>query len=95
MFDEIDRVPPAIKSTNFFDQSVRDYCDVLGDVDIPTLVCTGEDDTLLDPAGVGSVAEQTANATLERFTDRGHCSILEEPDNTNRVITEFVHNCTE
>jgi len=95
VFDEIARVPPAIKSAIFFDQSVRDYRDVLGDVDIPTLVCVGEDDTLLDPAGVEYIAEQTPNATLERFTDSGHCPFLEEPDKFNRIITEFVHNCTE
>ena len=95
VFDEIARVPPAIKSAIFFDQSVRDYRDVLGDVDIPTLVCVGEDDTLLDPAGVEYIAEQTPNATLERFTDSGHCPFLEEPDKFNRVITEFVDNCTE
>lgn len=94
VFDEIARVPPAIKSAIFFDQSVRDYRDVLGDVDIPTLVCVGEDDTLLDPAGVEYVAEQTPNATVERFTDSGHCPFLEEPDKFNRVITEFVHNYT-
>jgi len=95
VFDEIARVPPAIKSAIFFDQSVRDYRDVLGDVDIPTLVCVGEDDTLLDPAGVEYIADQTPNATLERFTDSGHCPFLEEPDKFNRIITEFVHNCTE
>ena len=95
VFDEIARVPPAIKSAIFFDQSVRDYRDVLGDVDIPTLVCVGEDDTLLDPAGVEYIAEQTPNATLERFTDSGHCPFLEEPDKFNRVITEFVDNYTE
>ncbi|MBP1922870.1 pimeloyl-ACP methyl ester carboxylesterase [Halorubrum alkaliphilum] len=95
VFDEIARVPPAIKSAIFFDQSVRDYRDVLSDVDIPTLVCVGEDDTLLDPAGVEYIAEQTPNATLERFTDSGHCPFLEEPDKFNRIITEFVDNCTE
>jgi len=94
MFDEIARVPPAIKSAIFFDQSVRDYRDVLGDIDIPTLVCVGDDDTLLDPAGVTYVAEHTPNADLERFTKSGHCPFLEEPEKFNRVLTSFADICT-
>ena len=94
VFDEIARVPPAIKSAIFFDQSVRDYRDVLADVDVPTLVCVGEDDTLLDPAGVEYVAERTPNADLERFADSGHCPFLEEPERFNRVLTTFVDSCS-
>lgn len=93
-FDEITRVPPAVKSAIFFDQSVRDYRNVLDDIDISTLVCLGEDDTLLDPAGVEYVAEQTPNADLERFTESGHCPFLEEPEKFNRTLAEFVENCS-
>lgn len=90
MFDEISRVPPAIKSAILFDQSVRDYRDVLEAVDVPTLVCVGEDDTLLDPAGVEYVAEQTPGAELERFAASSHCPFLEAPERFNRVLTGFV-----
>jgi len=90
VFDEIARVPPAIKSAIFFDQSVRDYRDVLDDVDVPTLVCVGEDDTLLDPAGVEFVAEQIPNADTERFEKSGHCPFLEEPERFNRILAEFI-----
>lgn len=94
VFDEIARVPPAIQSAILFDQSVRDYRDVLGDIDIPTLVCVGEDDTLLDPAGVEYVAERTPDADLKRFAESGHCPFLEEPEKFNRVVSEFVDACT-
>lgn len=93
MFDEISRVPPAIKSAILFDQSVRDYRDVLGDVDVPTLVCVGEDGTLVDPDGVTYVADHTPDATVERFADSSHCPFLEEPERFNDVLTEFVDRC--
>ncbi|AUX10165.1 alpha/beta hydrolase [Halalkaliarchaeum desulfuricum] len=93
MFDEISRVPPAIKSAILFDQSVRDYRDVLEDVVVPTLVCTGVDDALVDPAGVEYVAARTPGAELERFEESSHCPFLEQPDRFNRVLTAFVDRC--
>lgn len=93
IFDEISRVPPAIKSAILFDQSVRDYRDVLAHVDVPTLVCVGEDDTLVDPAGVEYVADHTPDATVERFADSSHCPFLEEPERFNRVLSAFVADC--
>ena len=93
VFDEISRVPPAIKSAILFDQSVRDYRDVLEHVDVPTLVCVGEDDTLVDPAGVEYVAERTPDATVERFARSSHCPFLEEPERFNQVLSSFVADC--
>jgi len=90
VFDEISRVPPCIKSAILFDQSVRDYRDVLSMVDVPTLVCIGEDETLLETAGVQFVADKTPDATVERFSNSGHCPFIEEPDQFNRVLTDFV-----
>jgi len=93
VFDEISRVPPAIKSAILFDQSVRDYRDVLEHVDVPTLVCVGEDDTLVDPAGVEYVAERTPDATVERFARSSHCPFLEEPERFNQALSSFVADC--
>lgn len=90
MFDEISRVPPAIKSAILFDQSVRDYRDVLGAVDVPTLVCVGEDDALVDPAGVAYVADHTPDATVERFAASSHCPFLEEPKAFTDALVAFV-----
>lgn len=92
-FDEIARVPPAVKSAILFDQSVRDYRNVLGEIDIPTLVCLGEDGALLDPAGVEYVAERTPEADLERFVESGHCPFIEEPEKFNRAVAGFVESC--
>lgn len=53
----------------FVDQSVRDYRDVLGEVDVPALVCLGKDESLLETGGVEYVAEHTPGAELERFAE--------------------------
>jgi non-heme chloroperoxidase len=90
VFDEITRVPPSIMSAILFDQSVRDYRDVLPAVDVPTLVCIGEDETLLETAGVEFVAEHTPDATVEWFEDSGHCPFLEEPAQFNSVLRNYV-----
>lgn len=89
LFDEIARIPPGIKSAILFDQSVRDYRDVLPAVDVPTLVCLGEDETLLETAGVEYVAEHTPDGELKRFPDSSHCPFLEEPARFNRVVSDF------
>ena len=90
LFDEISRVPPGIKSAILFDQSVRDYRPVLDQVDVPTLVCVGEDETLLETAGVEYIAEHTPDAELEWFTTSSHCPFLEEPKRFNSVLSEFI-----
>lgn len=93
LFDEISRVPPAVKSAILFDQSVRDYREVLPTIDVPTLVCIGEDETLLDTAGVEYVAEQTPGAEVERFPQSSHCPFLEETERFNSVLSNFVDDC--
>lgn len=90
LFDEITRVPPPITSAILFDQSVRDYREVVPDVDVPTLVCLGEDETMLENGGVEYVADNTPDAQLERFTNSGHCPFLEEPERFNHVLSSFI-----
>lgn len=90
MFDEISRVPPTIKSAILFDQSMRDYRSVLPAVDVPTLVCLGEDEKLLETGGVEDAAAQMPEASLERFANSGHCPFLEESDRFNRVLSDFI-----
>jgi len=93
MFDEIARVPPSVKSAIFFDQSVRDYRAVLPEIDVPTLVCLGDDETLLETGGVEYIARQVPDAGLQRFTESGHCPFIEESEKFNRVLAEFIDAC--
>ena len=90
LFDEITRVPPPITSASLFDQSVRDYREVVPDVDVPTRVCLGEDETMLENGGVEYVADKTPGAQLERFSNSGHCPFLEEPEQFNHLLSSFI-----
>ena len=92
LFDEITRVPPAIKSAILFDQSVRDYRPVLERVDVPTLVCVGEGESVLEVESVEYVAEHTPDADIEYFSESDHCPFLEQPDRFNRVLDAFVRS---
>jgi pimeloyl-ACP methyl ester carboxylesterase len=92
LFDEITRVPPAVKSAVLFDQSVRDYRSVLERVDVPTLVCVGEAESVLEVESVEYVAEHTPDAEIEYFTESDHCPFLEQPERFNRVLDAFVRS---
>ena len=60
------------------------------DVDVPTLVCLGEDETMLKNGGVEYVADKTPGAQLERFSNSGHCPFLEEPEQFNHLLSSFI-----
>lgn len=92
LFDEITRVPPAVKSAILFDQSVRDYRSVLERVDVPTLVCVGKAESVLEVESVEYVAEHTPDADIEYFSESDHCPFLEQPDRFNRVLDGFVRS---
>ncbi|WP_158056316.1 alpha/beta fold hydrolase [Halorussus halophilus] len=90
VFDETTRTPPPIKSAILFDYTVRDYREVLPNLDVPALVCAGADEKWRSVASVEHVARLLPNAEFERFEESGHCLSLEEPDHFNRVVGEFV-----
>ncbi len=90
MFDEISRVPPSIKSAILFDQTIRDYREILLKVDVPTLVCLGEDEKFVPPDGVEYAAEHMPNSELIRFENSGHCPFIEEFSRFNRVLKDFI-----
>lgn len=88
--DEISRVPSPIQTAILYDQSVRDYRNVLSEVTIPTLVCIGEDDKLISPVGVDYVADSMPNTERVRFDASSHCPFIEQPQRFNEAISEFV-----
>ena len=92
LFDEITRVPPPIMSAILFDQSVRDYRAEVPEGDVPTLVCLGEDETLVGNAGVEYVVDTNLAAELQRFSESGHCPFLEEPDQFNQAVSSFIED---
>ncbi|WP_231184603.1 alpha/beta hydrolase [Haladaptatus sp. DYF46] len=94
VFDELSRTPPPIqvKSAILFDYTMRDYRDVLPDIELPTLVCAGRDEKWRTVAAVRDVADRLPNAEFELFEESGHCITLEEPERFSRRVESFVES---
>lgn len=91
MFDEDSRTPPSIQGAILL-ELLRDYRDVLPEIDVPTLVCAGADEKWRSVASVKYAAELIPNAELELFDDSGHCITVEEPKRFNQVVSDFVES---
>lgn len=91
--DEGSRTPPPIQGSLTLGLSfLRDYRDVLPGIDVPTLVCAGGDEKWRSVASVEYVADLVPDARFELFEDSGHCITLEQPDQFNRVLRDFVNS---
>lgn len=89
MFDEGTRTPPPTQGAMLL-EFMRDYRDVLPEIDVPTLVCAGADEKWRSVESVEYTAELIPDTQFERFEDSGHCITVEEPDRFNRVVSDFV-----
>ncbi len=89
MFDEGTRTPPSTQGAMLLD-FMRDYRDVLREIDVPTLVCAGADEKWRSVANVKSAAELIQDARFELFEQSGHCITVEEPERFNHVLREFL-----
>lgn len=92
MFDEMSRCPPSTKSAIIADATMREYRDVLPEIDVPTLVCAGADEKWRTVAAVEHAAKLIPDARFELFEESGHDLTVEEPERFNRVLREFVES---
>jgi pimeloyl-ACP methyl ester carboxylesterase len=90
MVSECARLPIGALSAILFDQSVQDYRDLIGAIDVPTLICWGRHDALLPVSGASHLLEHLPHARLVLFEDSGHCPFIEESDKFNRAVDDFV-----
>jgi pimeloyl-ACP methyl ester carboxylesterase len=67
----------------------HDTIDRLGLITHPTLVLTGTEDTLVDPANSRLIAERIPGARLIEFGEAGHVFFTEMPSEVNRVLIDF------
>ena len=91
LFDEESRCPPPIQGVMLL-ELLRDYRDVLPEIDVPMLVCAGADEKWRTVASVEYVTELVSDAEFELFAESGHCPTVEEPERFNRVLGEFVES---
>lgn len=82
--------PPEVIHGDFLACDNFDVMERLGEIRCPTLVLCGEDD-LLTPAKYGRYLEENIpNATLNIVPGAGHMVMLEQPEQVNRAIEEFL-----
>lgn len=93
ILDEGSRTPPPIQgSLTLGLLCMRDYREVLRQVDVPALVCAGADEKWRSVASVEHAAELIPDSRFELFEESGHCITIEEPDRFNQILTDFVES---
>lgn len=66
-----------------------DYTDLLGQIEVPTLVYTGIEDTVYPFPVSQMLAEAIPNSTLATIPGASHAAIFEAPDESNQAILDW------
>ncbi|MCY8043452.1 alpha/beta hydrolase [Bacillus spizizenii] len=90
MLAEILKQPAAISSTILFNQTAADYRGILQNINVPTLLCFGEDRKFFSTAAGEHLRSNIPNSTLVTFSKSSHCPFLEEPDAFNSTLLSFL-----
>ncbi|RLQ95427.1 alpha/beta fold hydrolase [Falsibacillus albus] len=90
MNEEVNKVPESIASAILFDQSIVDYRDFLPSIATPTLLCFGRDEKLIPVAAGEHLYHSIPGSVLQIFENSCHCPFLEEPDEFNRSVANFI-----
>lgn len=67
-----------------------DLSDQVREIKVPTLIVTGEKDSVVPPAAKAELANQLPNAQHVIIPDAGHAIIVEQPEAYNRVLLDFL-----
>lgn len=70
----------------------RDFTDLLGQIEVPTLVCVGVvEDTVYPVAISRSMAQVIPDSTLVMISDAAHAAVFEAPERTNEEILTWAN----
>ena len=67
-----------------------DFTDALPNIDVPTLVICGQQDTISTVADMRGIAEAIPGARLVEVAGAAHVSPLEQPAAVNAAILRFL-----
>jgi pimeloyl-ACP methyl ester carboxylesterase len=67
-----------------------DSSDLLASIDFPTLVVSGDQDTITPPAELRELAREIPNSKLQVIPTSGHVCCYEKPAAFNHVVGEFL-----
>ena len=68
----------------------RDQTDMLPEVDVPTLVVVGGEDSITPPTDAEAMAGKIRGARLVLIEGAGHLSNVERPEEFNRALGDFL-----
>ncbi len=84
------RTPPIAASRMLQDHMNIDWRDFLPRIDVPVLICAGEQDPQAPVAAAEASAALMPRARVARFPNSGHCPFIEEPTTFNRALEQFM-----
>lgn len=70
----------------------NDRADLYSPITVPTLVVVGAHDPLTPPSMAREIAAKIAGARLHIIKDAGHLTNIEQPDEFNRIVLEFLRS---
>ncbi len=68
-----------------------DSTDLLAQINVPTLVYVGVEDSIYPVKGARMMQEAIPNSTLATIPGGSHASVFEKPDQTNQVIMDWAN----
>ena len=70
--------------------AIFDAASRVSGITAPTLVMTGDEDTIVPPGNSQNLAAQIPHAVLEVITGGSHMFFIEQPENFNQAVIEFI-----
>jgi 3-oxoadipate enol-lactonase len=70
----------------------RDYSDELANISVPTLIVAGREDGVRTPEDAEFIHRQIQGSQMVTIDDAGHLMNIEQPEEFNRAVLEFVEN---
>jgi 3-oxoadipate enol-lactonase len=68
-----------------------DHTPTLATIKVPTLVIVGDQDAITPPDVARKMQEKIPNTQLKIITAAGHMSPMEQPEQVNTALTDFLH----
>ena len=71
----------------------RDYSDDLAEINVPTLIVVGSEDSITPVSDAEVMHRQIRDSRLEIIDEAAHVSNLEQPEVFNRALEAFLQTC--
>jgi len=88
----LSRVDPSILLGDFLACSRMDIRSSAAGIKVPVLALCGAEDKMTPPALAEQIVAHIPGAGLALIPGAGHFAMLENPEEFNRVLTDFVHS---